>query len=235
MIPTSNQIRFDETDETEETDMSENTVVVAEATVVAPVVVTERTMDQVAAIAVELVPGYKVLQNRSTTFKNLTLIENEKENWKKGLIYLICRYSKGINLEMWMYSTKKGAHLVEHVPTVRTQAQEKGYEVVSLGLAIKVRLQIPHLLSDEEMRAKIQEFMTHLEPTLQEIRGKIPTVSKKETKAKKEEVKAEAVPAIEATPAPDAEAAAPVEAAAEPTPAPVPVVEEKKSKKQKSK
>jgi len=156
--------------------------------VVAPVevkavVVEARDITKVAEMAVLASPNYKIRAGKADTFKNLTLAEDEKTNWKKGLIYLIARYSKGVNFELWMYSTKKGAHLAEFNNLIRPLAVGE-VKCETLGHALKLRLQLVDTLTDEEVTAKITAFMTAIEPTLQAIREKIAVVvSKKETEA----------------------------------------------------
>ena len=176
-------------------------VVVAAPVVVAPV----REIGTVAAVAVKVSPSYKVRAQKAKTFVNLTLVEDEKVNWKKGLIYLIARYSKGVNFELWMYSTKKGAHLAEFNDLIRPLADES-VKCESLGLALKLRLQLPDAMSDDAVEAAIEKFMSRIEPVLNEIRAKIKVdVSEKKTaKAKKVAAPAETPAAPANDPAPDA-------------------------------
>jgi len=175
--------------------MSEKNEAVAEVEVVK---VPARTFEQIANVAVAVMPVYKVRDTKSTTFRCLTLVEDEKINWKKGLVYLIARYSKGVNLEMWMYSTKGGAELAQFNDLIRPLAVGN-IKSEALGKALKLRLQLADTMTDEEIETAIKGMMEAVEPTLQAIREKIViAVSKKETK------KAEK-PAAETT----AEAAAP--------------------------
>jgi hypothetical protein len=166
--------------------MSENTAtapVVATPVVATPVVAVQREIQAVAETAVRLMPAYKIRKTNANTFRNLTLVEDEKTNWKKGLIYLIARYSKGINFEMWMYGSKKSAGLAQFNDQVRPLAVG-AIKCESLGHALKLRLQLPDAATDAETEAVILGFMEAVEPTLQAIREKIVVVvSKKETKA----------------------------------------------------
>jgi hypothetical protein len=194
----SNQLRFDITKEIQ---MSEKN-----AEVVNPVVVSPRDITAVAAVAVKVSPSYKVRAQKAKTFVNLTLVEDEKVNWKKGLIFLITRYSKGVNFELWMYSTKKGAHLSEFNDQVSALADES-VKCEALGLAKKLRLQLADTLSDDAVEAAIEKFMSRIEPTLNEIRGKVTVVvsEKKTPKAKKVAAPAETPASVPANdPAPDA-------------------------------
>ena len=169
------------------------------AEVVNPVVVAPREIATIAEIAVKVSPTYKVRAQKAKTFVNLTLVEDEKTNWKKGLIYLITRYSKGVNFELWMYSTKKGAHLVEFNDQVATLADES-VKCEALGLAKKLRLQLADTLSDDAVEAAIEKFMSRIEPVLNEIRSKITIeVSKKETKKAKEVTAPAETPVTDAT------------------------------------
>ena len=180
--------------------------------VVVPVV---RDIVSVANKVVQIIPTYKVRAGKAKTFKNLTLIEDEKMNWKKGLIYLLCRFSKGVNLELWMYSTKKGAHLAEFNGRFAALATN-GIICDPLGLAKKLRIQLLDSDSDEVVDAKIKAFTDAIEPTVTEVRALVPApvVSKKETKAesktdaKVDEVLAAEAPAATApvAPAPKAKA-----------------------------
>ena len=151
-----------------------------------------RDFAKVAEVAARVSPTYKIRDTKSTTFRCLTLIDNEKVNWKKGLVYLLARYSKGVNLEMWMYSTKGGAELAQFNDMIRPLATGS-IKCEALGKALKLRLQLADSLSDEAVETAIKEMMDAVEPTLQAIREKIViAVSKKETKKA-------AKPATEAT------------------------------------
>ena len=189
--------------------MSEKTAEVAPAAVV---VVPARTIESIANVAVRLSPAYMVRKTASTTFRCLTLAENEKVNWKKGLVYLIARYSKGVNLEMWMYSTKGGAELAQFNDQIRPLATG-AIKCESLGKALKLRLQLADSMSDEAVEVAITEMMDAVEPTLQAIREKIViAVSKKETKtaakaAATDEAPAPEVPADATAPATEGEQA----------------------------
>ena len=159
--------------------MSEKNEAVAEVEVVK---VPARTFEQIANVAVAVMPVYKVRDTKSTTFRCLTLVEDEKINWKKGLVYLIARYSKGVNLEMWMYSTKGGAELAQFNDLIRPLAVGN-IKSEALGKALKLRLQLADTMTDEEIETAIKGMMEAVEPTLQAIREKIViAVSKKETK-----------------------------------------------------
>lgn len=151
--------------------------------------VSAREIQSIADLAVKVSPNYMIRKTESTTFRCLTLLENEKENWKKGIVYFIARYSKGVNFEMWMYSTKGGAQLAEFNDLIRPLAIGS-VKVESLGHALKLRLQLPDAMKDEDVESAIKEMMDRIEPTLQEIRGKIKiVVSEKKTVVKKEETK----------------------------------------------
>lgn len=176
-------------------------VVVAAPVVVAPV----REISAVANLAVKVSPAYKIRAQKATTFVNLTLVEDEKINWKKGLIFLICRYSKGVNFELWAYSSKKGAHLAEFNDQIAVLADDS-VKCESLGLAKKLRLQLPDAMSDDAVEATIEKFMSRIEPTLQEIRSKVVVVvsEKKTPKAEKVAAPVETAPQQPNDPAPDA-------------------------------
>ena len=179
--------------------------------VTVPVTVSIREINAIADLAVQLVPEYKIRDQKADTFRNLTLAADEKINWKKGLIYLIAQYSKGVNFELWMYSTKGGAHLSEFNDQIRPLAIG-AVKCEKLGHALKLRLQLQDTMKDEEVETAIKEFMTRIEPTLNEIRGKIKVdVSEKKTKEteakvvakveeKKEEIKKEEIPVLPVDP-----------------------------------
>jgi hypothetical protein len=172
-----------------------------------------REIDAIAQVAVRLSPAYKIHKTASTTFRCLTLAADEAINWKKGLVYLIARYSKGVNLEMWMYSTKGGAHLADYNDLIRPLATG-AIKAESLGKALKLRIQLADTMTDEEVEVAIKGMMDAVEPTLQAIREKIViAVSKKETKktakaaAPADETPAPQVPADATAPAAEGEPA----------------------------
>ena len=188
--------------------------VVAESTVSAPVAVVARDVDAVTAAFIAAAPHYKMRKTNSKTFRPITLVTDEDLNWKKGLVFLAARFSKGVNLEFWMYGAKGGAHLAEYNDQISALASDV-IKCESCGLAKKLRIQIKDTATDEEMNAQITAFLAAIEPTVNEIREKVQVVvSKKETKAKK----VKEVPAV-----PEIIEGAPV------------VAETKKSSKSKSK
>jgi hypothetical protein len=180
----------------------------SDSVVVAPVVPVVRDIAAVAGRVAQIIPTYKVRAGNAKTFVNLTLIEDEKINWKKGLIYLLCRFSKGVNLELWLYSTKGGAHLSQFNDKFRALASDS-IKCEKLQHAVKLRIQLLDSDSDEVVDAKIKAFTDAIEPTVTEVRALVPApvVSKKETKAEsKVEAKTEETPAVEAPTAPAASA-----------------------------
>ena len=205
-------------------------VPVVEAPVAALPVAIQRTIQAVADAGVRLVPAYCIHKTFSETFRCLTPGADEKLNWKKGLVYFIARYSKGVNFELWMYSTKGGAHLAEYKDMIRPLAVG-ATKCEPCGQALKLRLQIADAMKDEDIDAAILEFMTRNEPVLAAIREKIVVhVSEKKTVAPAPAAPVtEVVPVVEPAPeAPAPEAPAPAEAAA---PAVEPVVSKRQAKK----
>lgn len=186
--------------------MSEQNVV--DQTVVTPaaVVPVVRDIEQILTVALELAPAYKMRKTNSKTFRCMTPIENENANWKKGLVYLAARYSKGINFELWLYSTKKGAHLAEFNDKFRTLANDT-IKCEALGLAVKLRVQLPDAMADDVVRSTIEKFLATVEPTVTEVRALVPAVVSKAETAKAAKAAAEAaktvavpeVPVVEAT------------------------------------
>lgn len=174
--------------------MSDQTVVAAAVEVKA---VVARDIDVVTEGFIKVNPTYKVRKTESKTFRPITLIENEKVNWKKGLVYLTARFSKGVNLEMWVYNPDGGEGLAKFNGRFQALVSES---IVSkpCGKAIKLRCQILDTDTEDEMMAKIEAFSKAVEPTVTEVRAEIPDpviVSKKETA----KVEAPVVPDAEAT------------------------------------
>lgn len=202
--------------------MSENTV---ETPAPAIVAVSARDIDTVANQVMVVMPQYKIRKTSSNTYRNLTLAEDENVNWKKGLVYFIARYAKGVNLEFWLYSAKGGAHLAEHKDAFKilTEQNAELYTIEPLGHAIKIRTKIPDAMTDEEMANQIKAFSEGIEPIAQEVRAKIVIVSKKDTK---KEVKPQESAETQAT---EASAEAPATETKSETPA------QPKAKKSKSK
>lgn len=205
----------------------------SDAVVPAPAQVVVRDIVSVAEAAVRLMPTYKIRKTNSKTFRCLTLAEDENVNWKKGLVYLIARYKAGVNLEMWMYSTKGGAHLAEYNDQIRPLAKG-AIKCESLGSALKLRLPLADAMKTEDMEAAILEFMSSVEPTLTELRTKITVhVSKKETKAK---AKTEATAETKAeTPVEETKVEAPAAEAPAAKAAPLSKRQQKKAAKREAK
>jgi len=163
--------------------------------VAAPIVVEARDIDVVAEAFVTARPEYKIRKTNSKTFRCTTLAENEGINWKKGLVYMINRYSKGINLEMWAYSPKGGVHLAEFNPKFEALASDT-IKCEPLGHARKLRIQILDTATTEEMTTQIVSFLDTIEPTVAEVRALVPAV---EPKAKKAKVEVKAETTVDAT------------------------------------
>lgn len=151
---------------------------------VAPAKAEARDIDVVAEAFVTAHPEYKVRKTASKTFRCTTLAENENVNWKKGLVYMINRFAKGVNVEMWAYSQKGGAHLAEFNGKFEALASDT-IKCEPLGHARKLRIQVLDTDTVEVMNAKIVSFLETIEPTVTEVRALVPSV---EPKAKKEKV-----------------------------------------------
>lgn len=197
----------------------------------------ERSIDLIVKTFIETIPAYVQRKTNSTTFRCMTVKENENVNWRKGLVYLTARYSKGVNLEFWLYSTKGGVHLMEHNETFRKLATGE-IKCEPCGKAVKLRIQLPDSLSDEEVVAKIKSFTDAIEPTVTEVRAKVPAVvSKKETaEAAKKATATATVPEVkdEVVAPTETPAEVPAEVPAE-TPVETPVVEAPKNNKKNGK
>lgn len=166
----------------------------SDAVVTAPAQVVVRDIDLVAKKMMELAPAYTIRKTGSKTFRCLTLAENENENWKKGLVYFMARYSKGVNVEHWLYSTKGGVHLMEYNDLFRALATDQ-IKCEPCGKAVKLRIQVLDSDTDEVMAQKITDFMNAIEPTVTEVRSKVVVhVSPKKTSKAKAEVAAPAEP-----------------------------------------
>lgn len=143
-----------------------------------------RSIDDVAVVFVNnIAPTYKIRKTASTTFRCATLIENEEVNWKKGLVYMITRYSKGVNVEMWLYSSKGGSHLAEYNGKFRALATEQ-IKCEPCGHAVKLRIQLPDTLTNAEVNTQMHAFFAAVDPTVAEVRGLVPVqaVTEKTTK-----------------------------------------------------
>jgi hypothetical protein len=137
-----------------------------------PAKANERSILDIAQKVCEIMPIYKVRDGRANTFRNLTLAEDETANWKKGLIYFISRYSKGVNLEFWLYSTKGGAHLKDYNDSIRSLVYD-GIVCEPCGHAVKLRCQLPDEMSQDDVEQKIRTFVETIEPVAADIRSKI--------------------------------------------------------------
>jgi hypothetical protein len=152
--------------------------------------VAAREIDAVAAEFMKICPSYKVRKTASKTFRCMTPADDEAANWKKGLVYFITRFSKGVNLEMWCYSTKSGAHLAAYNDRFKALAGDT-IKCEPLGHAVKLRIQIKDTADDTAVTEQITAFLATVEPVVTEVRAEIPApvvAEKKAPKAKKEVV-----------------------------------------------
>jgi hypothetical protein len=194
-------------------------------------VVEVRDINVVAEKLVSLAPAYKIRKTESNTFRCVTLSEDEALNWKKGLVYFIARYSKGINLEFWLYDTKGGVGLAQFNDLFRPLAKD-GITCEPCGKAVKLRIQLPDADVEEIMITKITGFLAVIEPVATEVRTKIViNVSPKKTAKAKTVAPApvtEVAPPNPVLPEIPEEPAIPAELTDAPVPAEeVPVQEEK--------
>ena len=143
-----------------------------------------RSIDVVAELFVKNASAYKIRKTASKTFRCLTLTENENANWKKGLVYMVNRYAKGVNLELWLYSTKGGAHLAEFKDKFEALASDT-IKCEPLGHAVKLRTQILDATTEDDADAQIAAFIAAVDPTVTTVRDLVPAAVVKEKKAKK--------------------------------------------------
>lgn len=175
------------------------------------------TIPEVAAAIVKANPELVIHENEATGYKCLITAEKTDLNWKKGLIWNVNCFSKGFNFEFQLYSSKKGAHLVEFVDRFKALANDK-IKAENMGLTIRLRIKLPMSLGLDEIVKQATDLIKLVEPVANEVRALLKDedfVSKKETsKAKKveEQPKAEDPAKVEepAVEAPAAEAEVPV-------------------------
>lgn len=158
----------------------------------------------IRTLANKIVENFKdqallVRDTKAASYMTICTVEKTAENWKKGLFYEVNQYATGANIELHLYSCKKGAHLAEFKDAfnefVGAKIGEETVQKLPYGLAIRLRLKLPAILGLEKAAEFGAEFIKLVNAKVEEIRTKItlPEKTKKTPKVKgaKAEGKAE--------------------------------------------
>jgi hypothetical protein len=147
--------------------------------------------DGVVAVAASF-PGLAVKPTTSETYKIITTAEDGDVNFKKGVFFNLNSSATAFNLELQLYSTKGGAHLVQFVPKFDefdgVEIDGQKIEKQKMGLAARLRIKLPYALGLEGVAALAAKFFALVNPVAEAIRAEV----KVEQKAKKEPKKAKA-------------------------------------------
>jgi len=191
-----------------------NTEVKVETPAVVPV-----SVQELAEGVVAVLPILMVRPTESKDYRILGTVAKSEMNWRKGLIYQVLSYSKGLILEAQLYSVKKGAHLAEYKGKFEALITEE-IQCLPKGLACRLKIKLPLALGKDGMVAKAVEFINLVEPHFEEVREllkdedflskkEIAALAKAAAPAKVEEPAAEAPATEPAVTEPTAEAPAP--------------------------